>query len=155
VHTSGTAGIPQDSASHFFPCDVFLAFYLPFQLHLRRFCGWPHSAHSRDGRTTQRICLAFDPPLSTSLILFASSNTPVMTSFWVCTQCTHLGTVEYNRILRYGACKGAPLTQRGSTLMVQERKCSHAALHGLISRAGLPKDVAKGCQHPPDGWNGG
>jgi hypothetical protein len=45
-------------------------------------------------------------------------------------------------ILRYGACKGAPLTQRGSKLMVQERRCSHAALHGLVLHAGLPKDVA-------------
>jgi hypothetical protein len=57
-------------------------------------------------------------------------------------QSTQQQVMEYSKILRYGTCKGAPLTQRGSEMMVQQRKCSHAVLQGLISRAGLPKDVA-------------
>ncbi len=55
---------------------------------------------------------------------------------------------SYSQILRYGACKGAPLTHQCWELLRQQRDCTRAALRGFArarrrgaNGVGLPRDV--------------
>ncbi len=54
----------------------------------------------------------------------------------------------YSKILRYGACKGAPLTQQDRELLTQQRERTRTALlgfarmrRGAANGIGLPRDV--------------